>query len=87
MTYIMYESTGSCRLNRVVRGILFRHCPFCQSIQTSLQGNGAFQDILDKHRIKSAQAIHRLNQIQLKYQNARTAFPDELANQKELISR
>lgn len=87
MTYIMYESTGSCRLNRVVRGILFRHCPFCQSIQTSLQGNGAFQDILDKHRIKNAQAIHRLNQIQLKYQNARTAFPDELANQKELISR
>lgn len=87
MTYILYESTGSCRLNRVVRGILFRHCPFCQSIQTSLQGNGAFQEILDRHRIKNAQAIHRLNQIQLKYQNSRAAFPDELTNQKDMLSR
>lgn len=87
ITFMMYESTGSSRLNKVSRGILFLYCPFRDEICQKLQGNGAFQDCLDKHRIHKGQALHRLNQILQKYQNSGNPVPEEIATQKELIDR
>ncbi len=87
ITFILYESTGSSRLNKVSRGILFLYCPFRDEICQKLQGNGAFQDCLDKHRIHKGQTLHRLNQILLKYQNSGNPIPEEIATQKELIDR
>ena len=87
ITFMMYESTGSSRLNKVSRGILFLYCPFRDDICQKLQGNGAFQDCLDKHRIHKGQALHRLNQILQKYQNSGNPVPEEIATQKELIDR
>lgn len=87
ITFIMYESTGSSRLNKVSRGIIFLYCPFRDDICQKLQGNGAFQDCLDKHRIHKGQTLHRLNQILLKYQNSGNPVPEEIASQKELVDR
>ena len=87
ITFIMYESTGSSRLNKVSRGILFLYCPFRDEICQRLQGNGAFQDCLDKHRIHKGQTLHRLNQVLLKYQNSGNPVPEEIASQKELVDR
>ena len=87
ITFLMYESTGSSRLNKVSRGILFLYCPFRDDICQKLQGNGAFQDCLDKHRIHKGQTLHRLNQILLKYQNSGNPVPEEIASQKELVDR
>lgn len=87
ITFIMYESTGSCRLNKVSRGILFLYCPFRDDICQKLQGNGAFQEFLDKHRIHKGQTLHRLNQVLLKYQNSGNPVPEEIASQKGLVDR
>lgn len=87
LTFIQYESTGSSRLNKVSRGILFLYCPFRDEICQKLQGNGAFQEFLDKHRIHKGQALHRINQILQKYQNSGNVAPDEIASQKELVDR
>lgn len=87
ITFMMYESTGSSRLNKVSRGILFLYCPFRAEICQNLQGNAAFQDYLDKHRIHKGQTLHRLNQILQKYQNSGNPVPEEIASQKELIDR
>ena len=87
ITFIMYESTGSSRLNKVSRGILFLYCPFRNEICQKLQGNGAFQEFLDKHRIFKGQTLHRINQILLKYQNSGTPVPEEIALQKSLMDR
>lgn len=87
ITFIMYESTGSCRLNKISRGILFAYCPFNNDICQKLQGNGAFQEFLDKHRIHKGQILHRLNQILLKYQNAGVPVPDEIASQKDMVDK
>lgn len=86
LTFVLYESNNSCRLNKIARTILFTHCPFTKTIRDSLKGNGAFQDLLDKYRIKNAQEVHRLNQIQLKYQNANVPFPEELLQKLKEIS-
>lgn len=87
ITFIMNESTGSCRLNKVSRGILFLYCPFRDDICQKLQGNGAFQEFLDKHRIHKGQTLHRLNQVLLKYQNSGNPVPEEIASQKDLVDR
>jgi len=87
IVFIQNESTGSSRLNKVVRGILFRYCPFTQEICQNLQGNGAFTDCLDKYRIRKSQYLHHLNQVLLKYQNSGKPVPEEISSQKALFER
>ena len=87
IVFIQNESTGSSRLNRVVRGILFQYCPFTQEVCENLKGNGAFTDYLDKYRIRKAQHLHHLNQVLLKYQNSGKPVPEEIDSQKALFER
>lgn len=87
VTFVLYESTGSSRLNKVSRGILFLYCPFCDEICQKLQGNGAFADCLNKHRIHKGQTLHRINQVLLKYKNSGVPVPDEIASQQGLMDR
>ena len=86
ITFVLYESNGSCRLNKVARNILFTYCPFRKEIREHIKGNGAFQNLINRHRVKNSQEIHRLNQIQMKYQNAHSSFPEELANKLRILS-
>ena len=85
LAFIQYESAGSCRLNKVSRGILFLYCPFPNEICRKLQGNGAFLECLNKHNIHKGQQLHRLNQIILKYRNSGNPVPDEISAQQELL--
>lgn len=87
IVFIQNESTGSSRLNKVVRGILFQYCPFTEQICQNLHGNGAFMDYLDKYRIRKAQHLHHLNQVLLKYQNSGKPVPEEISSQKALFER
>ena len=87
MVFILNESTGASRLNKVVRDVLFQYCPFTQEICQSLQGNGAFIDFLDRYRIRKSQHLHHLNQVLLKYQNAGKPVPEEIASQKALLEK
>lgn len=87
IVFIQNESAGSSRHNKVVRGILFRYCPFSKEICQNLQGNGAFMDYLDKYRIRKSQQLHHLNQVLLKYQNMGKPVPEEISSQKELLER
>lgn len=43
--WINYESKGIMRLNKVVRGILYRHCPFPKEMRLSLASQPMFVDI------------------------------------------
>lgn len=87
VTFVLNESTGSSRLNKVSRGILFLYCPFRDEICKKLEGNGAFQDCLHKHHIQKGQILHRLNQVLLKYKNSGVPVPDEIASQTDLVNR
>ena len=87
MTYMLYESTGSCRLNKVARSILFKYCPFSKAICDSLRTNSVFTDCLDRHNLMTAQALHKLEQVKSRYQNSNKLMPDELLSQHELVTR
>ncbi len=87
MSYMLYESTGSCRLNKISRSILFRYCPFGKEIRDIIKSNAIFSDCLSRHHLECAQTKHRLEQITQRYQKAGIPVSLEIASQMELNSR
>ncbi len=85
--HMLYESQGSCRLNKTARAIVFKYCPFGAEYRDKLKGNTIFADCLSKHHIAVGQSTHRLDQIEAKYRNNGADLPAELAIQRELLER
>lgn len=46
--WVNYESKGNVRLNKVVRGILYKHCPFSKPIREHLQKQPMYSDIASR---------------------------------------
>ena len=59
MAYIKYESSGSPRLNKVAREIIFEFCPFSRGIRESLSTVPQYQRLIEKFNNK-AQAQMKL---------------------------
>ena len=53
-TWIKYESTGSPRLNKVARGILFTYCPFNKEFRDIISTNAMYKDLLEKYEIRQS---------------------------------
>lgn len=87
MAYMLYESTGSCRLNKVCRSILFRYCPLGKGARNVVAGNAIFTDCLERHKLETARSTHRINQIILKYQNGSMLVPDLITAQTALLEK
>ena len=49
-TWINYESKGNVRLNKVVRGIFYRHCPFSRPIREYLEKQPMYSEIATQFR-------------------------------------
>ncbi len=76
--WVMFEGTGSPRLNKVARKILFTYCPFPADICETLMQNPLYTEILNRHKLLSAQRVHHLNLLSQKLRNCRIAVPDTL---------
>lgn len=84
--WILYESTGSPRLNKVARNILFTYCPFTKEIRATLEANPIYRDILDRYRIKNAQKVHHLDIVRQKIFNLHRPLPEEIEKEYTFIS-
>ena len=87
ITYMTYESSGSPHLNRVARSILFQFCPFSQKARTHLVTNPIYQDVLDKYRIRTAQKVHKLDNLQKKLEAKREPVPPILLQEIEYFGK
>lgn len=85
MVWIHFEATGSPRLNKVARKILFKYCPFSASKRSVLDSNPIFKDSLNQYRMHTAQELHRLNNIFKKIENAGLEIPEEFKQQKRFL--
>jgi len=77
-TWILYESVGSPRLNKVARNILFTYCPFPKAIRAGLETNPIYRDILDRYNIRNAQKIHHIELLRQKLTSSKGAIPEEI---------
>ncbi|NLL76564.1 MAG: cyclic nucleotide-binding domain-containing protein [Clostridiales bacterium] len=85
VTWIMYESAGAPRLNKVARNILFTYCPFSKDIRERLKTNPLYTDILDRYRIRNAQKLHHMDNLYQKLQKGRLPIPPEIVAQREYL--
>ncbi len=85
--YMLYESAGSSRLNKVARSILFNFCPMGRDIREKISKNAIFEDCLSRHRISVGQTTHRLEGIFAKYRNAGKDVPQEFITLQDLVER
>ncbi len=84
--WIYYEAAGSPRLNKVVRRILFRYCPFSAAYRERLGNNPLYKEVLDRYRIRNAHDKHHLQNVMVKIQNAGKPIPQELKQQMEYLN-
>ena len=75
--WILFESAGSPRLNKVSREILFNYCPFSASIRAALKQNPQYGELLQRYDLKREQKLHHLNQFRKKLLLSNTPIPEE----------
>ena len=83
--WIYYEAAGSPRLNKVVRKILFRYCPFSKPYRERLSVNPLYKEPLEKYQLRIAHEMHRLQNVMKKIQNTGRSIPEELLRQKDFL--
>ena len=85
ITWIVYEGSGSPRLNKVARNIIFTYCPFSKEIRAKLRSNPLYKDILDRYDIRTSQKLHHMDNLYQKLQNSRYDIPNEIAIQRRFL--
>ncbi len=88
MNYVVYESVGSLRLNKVSRDIIFRFCPFSKEIRDKLQlSSPAYQKLIERYDIKLAQRLRLMEIVYSKIEKAGAAVPAEIKQQREFLDK
>lgn len=87
VVWILFESNGSARLNKVARKILYTYCPFPASRDSVLASNPMYQELLQRRKSTSAQRIHHLNAFAQKLRSSGTPVPETLEKEIKFASR
>ena len=75
ITWIKFEAEGVLKMNKVVRGIMYRHVPFAHSIRENISTQPAFIDI--HNRFKNIRN-RKVKELEVKYRKYGDAMPPEL---------
>ncbi|NTV79106.1 MAG: hypothetical protein HGA25_08225, partial [Clostridiales bacterium] len=85
ITWIVFESSGSPRLNKPLRSILLAHCPFSSSLLQSLKNNPMYTESIALYETKRLQKLHHYELILQKAKNLNKKVPEEILEQIEFI--
>lgn len=85
--WILFESHGSVKLNKVVRRIFALYIPFRADICENLKSNNTFAEALHMYDLKKKQQLYRLQKLVQKFQAQGKAIPDAIADHIRLIDQ
>ena len=83
--WILSESKGSIKLNKVVRRIFSTYIPFRAEICANLMANNNFTESIQQYELKKKQQLHRLRKLVQKFLAQGKSVPDAIENQIRLI--
>ncbi len=83
--WVLYESSGAPRLNKVVRSILFTYCPFTKMIRDKLEINPMYKEMIVHYHVKQDQKKHRMENLIQKQRNSGKSVPDEILKEQEFL--
>ena len=76
--WLKFESEGVLKLNKVARGIFYKHVPFEKEIRDNLSGQPAYSDIHNRFKNIRNRKLKELEIKYRKYQSEGTPLPDIL---------
>ena len=76
--WVLFEGTGSPRLNKVARRILFAYCPFSASMNNMLEQNPLYSELLSRQKVLNGQRVHHLDVLIQKMRNSNIPVPATL---------
>ncbi|MDE7260185.1 MAG: cyclic nucleotide-binding domain-containing protein [Lachnospiraceae bacterium] len=85
ISWVLFEGSGSPRLNKIARAILFTYCPFSKEIRDKLKMNPLYKDTMDRYDIKLAQKIHHYDNLFQKLKNIGAEIPPEIQSQRNYL--
>lgn len=85
VSWVLFEGSGSPRLNKIARAILFTHCPFSKEIRDKLKMNPLYKDTMERYDIKLGQKLHHYNNLFQKLKNMGVDIPPEIKAQREYL--
>lgn len=83
--WVLYESSGSPRLNKVVRNILFTYCTFSKDVRDKLEINPMYKEMIARYQIRQGQKRHRMENLIQKQRNAGKSIPEEIRKEQEFL--
>ena len=83
--WILSESKGSVKLNKVARRIFSAYIPFRAEICANLSLNNTFTENIQLYEVKKKQQLHRLQKLVQKFLAQGKAVPEVIENQIRLI--
>lgn len=86
ISYILFESTGSPRLTKPARSILFTYCTFSKEVRDRLTTNPIYKEMLDRLEIKQAQKLHKYDLLVKRVENAGKPLPEELLEEGKYLN-
>ena len=84
--WILYESNGAPRLNKVARAILFRYCPFASKTREKLKANPMYRELVERYEVRTGQKKHRLDNLCQKLRAQRKPVPAEIGREMEYLN-
>lgn len=85
MTWVVFESNGSPRLNKVARGILYNYCTFNAAIREKLKANPMYREISERYEIRMGQKRHRIENLCQKIRSTGKPVPEEIEKEKDFL--
>ncbi|MDE6844399.1 MAG: hypothetical protein K2J99_01345 [Lachnospiraceae bacterium] len=85
VSWVLFEGSGSPRLNKIARAILFTYCPFSKEIRDKLKMNPLYKETMERYDIKLGQKIHHFNNLFQKLKNMGVEIPPEIQAQRDYL--
>lgn len=86
MLWILYESNGAPRMNKVARLILFTYCPFSKDVREKLKANPMYKEIVERYDVRMGQKRHRMDNLCQKLRTLGKRIPEEIEREAEFLN-
>ena len=84
--WVLFEGTGSPRLNKVARKILLTYCPFPAELNKTMEQNPLFTEIIAHQNIVMGQKLHHVDVLMQKLRSGGVPIPETLENERAFVS-
>lgn len=84
--WILFESNGAPRLNKVARTIFFNNCPLAKPLREKLKANPLYRELADRYEIRMEQKRHRMDNICQKLRSQGKDIPEEIQNEAQYLN-